>query len=168
MKMASVQAAADFADLFWPEFVEINGCVFLKRERVSKKVDTSYPVETESASSHTHIFDFVHHKAGLRREPFYDAKHPDFKKAYQIGRIMCLLWALKLKRDFPSDHFRVYLHGFDPIVRFHKIRKGVPNWIEAKDHQRSIESGKVMIVDTRAFEKAQPFSSANAAPARRR
>ncbi len=112
-------------------------------------------------SSHTHIFDILDHKAGLKREPFYDAKHSHFKSAYAIGRKICLMWALKLLHDFPREDFRVYLHGFDPIVRFHKIRKGIPNWAEAKSCRKEIKKGEVVILDTRDLRKAQHIAAAN-------
>jgi hypothetical protein len=153
VKKIPINSGIELAGLFWPKFVKIKGCIFLKRnfqgENPGRNLDVSYPVQTESDSSHTHILDYFAHKAGLRREPFFDSKHPDFKKAYEIGRTLCHLWASKLKQDFPKDDFRIYLHGFDPIVRFHKIRKGIPNWAEPIYWQGEIKAGNALILDTR-------------------
>lgn len=155
-KKIPINSGIELAELFWPEFVKIKGCIFLKRdlhgENPARTLDVSYPITTESDSSHTHILECFAHKAGLNREPFFDSKHPDFKKGYTIGKTVCHLWACKLKLDFPTDNFRVYLHGFDPIVRFHKIRKGIPNLAEPRHWQAEIKVGNALILDTRKFK----------------
>jgi hypothetical protein len=148
MNRIPIKYGADLAELFWPEFVSSRGCVFLKREKPARKWDASHPVTMESDASHTQILDGFEHRAGLKRAPFYNRRHPDFKQAYEIGRIVCQLWARKLQQDFPRDNFRVYLHGFDPIVRFHKIRDGLANWAEPKQWRTEIKAGNAMILDT--------------------
>jgi hypothetical protein len=153
VKKPSVHIAKHLLELFWPDFTVIKGCVFLKSLNIDSRIDVSYPNQTESDMNHTHILDLVRHNAGMNRTPCFKSTHPDFKVAYHIGRNLCFMWAYKLMQDFPRDNFRVYLHGFEPIVRFHKIRRGIPNWIEAKNFKQDIRAGKVAILDTSKMRK---------------
>lgn len=60
-------------------------------------------------------------------EEIYDASHPDFITACELGKTMARMWAIKLKADFPNEHFRIYYTQYDnPIVRFHKVRSNEP------------------------------------------
>ena len=150
-KKASINMASNLSEIFWPEFITKRDCVFIARKGAS--TDLSYPVQTESDSSHTHILDLFDHKAHSKRAPFFKTTHPDFKLGFELGRKICYMWALKLMHDFPQSDFRVYLHGLDPIVRFHKIRKCVPNWAEPKDLGTQIKADKALILDTRELRK---------------
>jgi len=155
MRKIHVNIGKQYADLFWPEFVSVDGLVFLRSWCPGRlcEQDTRYPTQTESDMSHTHVFDVIRHKAGIPEEPSYDERHADFVAAYELGRTICRMWAAKLLLDFPQDDFRVYLHGFDPIVRFHKVRDGEPNWVEQDQCPESIKSGKTMIIDTRDLKR---------------
>lgn len=148
MAKPHISAASEILGLLWPEFTVIKGCVFLKGV-VSTTVDTRFPSETEWAENHIHILDYFTHGAELRREPFFNSRHSDFKAAGVLGRQMCFMWAHKLRQDFPRWHFRVYFHGFDPIVRFHKVRKGEEPVVREKHWKKEIASGARVIVDTR-------------------
>jgi hypothetical protein len=151
MRRIHVNTARQYADLFWPEFVVVDDCVFLKSEwEINPHLyDRDYPTQSESDMSHTHVLDLVQHGAGLEHEPWFDEDHPDFVAACQLGKTMCRMWAAKLLLDFPQDDFRVYFHGFDPIVRFHKIRSGVQNLMEDEHCADRIRDGSILIVDTR-------------------
>lgn len=165
MKKLSVNRAEHLLKLFWPEFSEIKGCVFLKSLGYNSRIDVSDPTYAESDGNHTHMLDlFRHDSVGKRRG--YKSTHPDFKAAYRIGKKLCVIWAYKLMDDFPNDDFRVYLHGHDPTLRFHKIRKGIPNWLELKHfNPKEVRAGKIMILDTTTMRRRNRSLEARRHPA---
>jgi hypothetical protein len=124
-------------DILWPEFIEINGTILIKEFYQN----SSWPSEDdsigiESLINHLHILDLFKHNADLggKDDKFYDDQHKHFKIAIKIGHIIAKSWTSKLKEDFPDYKFRVYLTLDDnPIIRFHKIRVNMPNWIDDKD-----------------------------------
>jgi hypothetical protein len=96
----------ELGELFWPEFVVVDGCTFLKFQYAANPhlLDVSFPMQSESDINHTHILDeCFEHAAMIRKDPFFNAKHPDFLKACEMGKAICNLWALKLLNDFPKE-----------------------------------------------------------------
>ena len=86
----------------------LNKATFQQRENISKGLD-----ETEE---------------------IYDESHPDFIAACELGKTVARMWALKLKADFPNEHFRVYYTQYDnPIVRFHKVRPHEHVWLSNEE-----------------------------------
>src|SRR3984957_20111733 len=134
-KRISVGAANELLQVIWPEFIEVNGCVFAAFQWNGKFSGKFEPrTETECFVNHTHILDELRNKATteLRQQiddiselnEFYDETHPDFIGACRFGKSIARAWTLKLKHDFPTDRFRVYYTQYDnPIVRFHKVRR---------------------------------------------
>jgi hypothetical protein len=151
MTKPRISIVTTIAALLWPEFAVVKGCVFLK-EVASPRIDTRFPTYTEFVVNHVHLLDHFTHGAGIRREPFFDSHHRDFIAASKLGRTICFTWAYKLRQDFPRWHFRVYLHGFDPIVRFHRVRPREQPVVKDKDWSKAIRSGECMIVDTRKLK----------------
>lgn len=148
MTQPGISTARTVAALLWPEFVVKSGCVFLKCVAHYVK-DLRYPTRTEWDENHIHLLEEFAHGARLRREPFYNPRHRDFVAASELGRQMCFMWANKLRRDFPRWHFRVYFHGFDPIVRFHRVRPREVPIIGDKEMKEKVKTGELLIVDTR-------------------
>lgn len=146
-----IKTAQIVLDLLWPEFVVVDDCVFLKEEWLVNKhcYDPKYPMQSESDMNHTHILQYLKHDAGSRRAPYFKTKHPDFIAACAFAKKICWAWAGKLAVEFRRDTFRVYYCGFDPIVRFHKVRKGEANWVEPSDWPDGIALGKVLILEAR-------------------
>ena len=157
MNGITVKQGRALTSVLWPEFKVVGDCVFLETEwKTSKHLyDPKYRMQSEVDINHVHVLECFTHGASSTRAPFYKTKHPDFVFASDLGRAMCQMWAAKLAIDLPKSDFRVYFHGLDPIVRFHKIRRGEGNWIETKDHKKEIRSGKLLILDTREILKAQ-------------
>jgi hypothetical protein len=162
-KTLPVQSAEKVLRFLWPEFVREHGCVFLARNSGSNPPPASDTATGwESFVNHTHIFDEFHNDATKRviedigeelnlEEVSYDDTHPDFIAACELGRAAARLWALKLKRDFPSERFRVYYTEYDnPIVRFHKVRSEEAFWIsdEALRSASDSSSRNTLIYDT--------------------
>jgi hypothetical protein len=118
--------------------------------------------ETECFINHTHIFDEFRNRAtSTQRGPVsekldvieetYDAAHPDFVAACEIGRRMARMWAMKLKADFPHKRFRVYYTQYDnPIVRFHMVRSDEVMWISNEQLGSATEPsfGDAVVYDT--------------------
>lgn len=148
MTKPRVSTATTIAALLWPEFVVAKGCVFLK-EAVPALIETRFPSRTEFDENHVHLLECFTHGARIRREPFFDSYHRDFVAVSALGRNICFMWAHKLRQDFPRWHFRVYFHGFDPIIRFHRVRPREGPVIGDRDMREEIKSGKLLIIDTR-------------------
>jgi hypothetical protein len=141
-KVVSVGIATQLLEVFWPEFIQDNGCVF-----AAFHGDASSPktrdgrTEWECFINHTHVMDEFSNAATFQHretisdeldeiEEIYDETHPDFIAACELGRTMARMWAIKLKTDFPNERFRVYYTQYDnPIVRFHKVRPDEHDWL---------------------------------------
>jgi hypothetical protein len=154
-KKQSIQIAFELFDFFWPEFREIDGLIFFKDEAPTsleiypKDWDKTY---IESYQNHLHILDYFSHKANLLKEPFWDIKHPDFLLAFDLGKKWALSIAIHLKHLFSNRDFMVYCTMLDnPIIRFHQIHQGEPNWMEKPDCISTIADEEVYTVDTRTF-----------------
>lgn len=141
-KRASIQTATNAAQILWPDFIEVNDCVFLAflvGENPSELPQGK--TETECFINHMHLFDEFGNRATTENsarysgdldvvEEMYDINHRDFIAACDLGLKIARMWAVKLKFDFPRDRFRVYYTQNDnPIVRFHKVRSGEPEWL---------------------------------------
>lgn len=139
----SVNIAAHILKLFWPDFVEINGCVLADFQCHGRTIQelSEGKTATESFINHTHVLDEFENLATCERreavseeldvvEETYDITHPDFLDACEVGKQMARMWATKLKSDFPDERFRVYYTQYDnPIVRFHKVREHEATWL---------------------------------------
>jgi hypothetical protein len=155
MNQIKVSTAIALLDIFWPDFEEVDGSVYLTTNQ--KKTNDGFfdRTDMETFYNHTHMIDLFKHNAGLRPidegdDRFYDEDHPDFLGLCELGKTLAQMWFQKLKLDFPQYDFRVYYtQDDDPIVRFHRVRPGEPNWIEEEQWFEKIEAGKVVIYDTR-------------------
>lgn len=141
-KKASIRTATSVAQILWPDFIEVNDCVFLAL--FAGESPSELPAgktETECFINHMHLFDEFGNEATTENrthysevlevvEETYDINHRDFIAARDLGLKIARMWAVKLKLDFPRDRFRVYYTQYDnPIVRFHKVRSGEPEWL---------------------------------------
>ncbi len=152
-----IQTAVSLMDTFWPDFKEIDDMVFLSSVQVTNPSswlgDQWDHVAIEEHVNHTHMIDLFSHHAGRTPTPendlYYDFEHPDFDLLCLVGKRIARLWYLKLKQDFPQYRFRVYYTQYDnPIVRFHRVREGEPNYMDEKDREEDIKKEWVIIYDT--------------------
>ncbi len=146
----SVRTGIRLLRLFWPDFVEVNGCIFAEFQLRGGPIQElkEGKTETECFINYTHLLDEFRNGATSERrdavsydfevvEEAYDVNHPDFVGACELGKQIARMWAAKLKSDYPRDHFRVYYTQYDsPIVRFHKVRENETVWL-ADDELRS-------------------------------
>jgi len=96
--VGSLGQAIAYADLFWPSFVEHDGCILLAG-RFNQDSFQSWVVATggdrraiEGVINHTHILDlFLRHDAAPTRE-----------QVVWLGRLLREMWQAKVDRDFPG------------------------------------------------------------------
>ena len=95
--VGSIEHAIAYGELFWPEFVEHDGCVlfagyseesyngFLKQTGGNRQA-------VEAVMNHRHILDLF---------PGHDPR-PSREQVVYLGRLLKEMWAAKLQRDFPG------------------------------------------------------------------
>ncbi len=152
----NVSIAIELAHIFWPNFVEMNGSIFLPWQVTTKTSDPEPGVDAtgmEALLNHTHMIDLFAHETD--RDPvndedgFYDQNHPDFGLLCEVGKTLAKMWYEKLKIDFPQYRFRVYYtQEDDPIVRFHRVRSDEPYWLDEADWTEDTRLGKIIVYDT--------------------
>jgi hypothetical protein len=162
-KQVSVATVSDLLQIVWPDFVQVNDCIFaLFQWKGNYSGDFKDKTQTEAFINLTHIVDEFRNKATFAfREPMskdldvveeiYDPTHPDFIGACKLGRTIARMWAIKLKADFPKDRFRVYYTQYDnPIVRFHKVRPNESDWLSDEGLRAATDPSfhEAMVYDT--------------------
>jgi hypothetical protein len=111
--------AAAFFKLFWPDFVEVNGCVLL-RYKYSLEGFANWlehfngnRARVEAMMNHVHILDL-----------FPNAPkdvHPLEQLQEFLAGALTLSWKAALSEAFPGRRFIVTLsHGYGPEVSFHQ------------------------------------------------
>jgi hypothetical protein len=96
--VGSLGQAIAYGELFWPSFVEHDGCI-LFASRFNRDNFQSWVAATggdrraiEGVINHTHILDlFVQH-----------ASHPTREQVVWLGRLLKEMWQAKVDRDFPG------------------------------------------------------------------
>jgi hypothetical protein len=101
--VGSFEHAIGYAQIFWPELVEHDGCVFL----ASRFGETSYAGfmqqthgdrrAVERVMNHQHVLDLFE---GSEREPTR-------AQVIYLGRILREIWSSKLARELPDKRFVV-------------------------------------------------------------
>ena len=98
--IGSIEHAIGYGELFWPEFVELDGCVFF-----AGVMETSYrgfleqtggdKRAVEAVLNHRHILDL------------FSGAQPTHQQVVYLGRLLREIWAAKLAHDFPNRRFVV-------------------------------------------------------------
>jgi hypothetical protein len=98
--VGSVEHAIGYGELFWPEFAELDGCVFFAG--VTEDGYQGFMQQTggdkravEAVLNHRHVLDLFPGAASSREQVVY------------LGRLLQEMWAAKLARDFPTRRFVV-------------------------------------------------------------
>jgi len=158
----TLATALRVADIFWPAFVEQDGCVFLARE-IRGPVDLAQHrtrTAAESFQNHVHVIDVFRHAIPGAEHPedgywVWEESHPDFERAWQLGRRLTEMWAAKLGAEFPDRAFRIYLTRRDtPIVRFHEVRAGETPWADDAEVAARGAADDLLVVQTRTYARA--------------
>ncbi len=151
MALVKPKTALEVAEIIWPEFKIENGGIYLGWMDASDPNNTFRDlVDSESFVNHLHVLDYFRHEADLDCEPWWNSEHPDFIAACDLGQTLVQTWSSKLFRDFPDDEFLVYYAQYDnPIVRFHKVRTGIPNWLDPLQFSAEIDRNEIVIRSTK-------------------
>ncbi len=80
--------------------------------------------------------------------------------AEQIGIQMAEAWFAKLQLDFPRDDFRVYYTRDDePTVRFHRVYRGEPVWMDEPGPETSRHAVRVWDTRQPANRRSRPAAA---------
>jgi len=135
----SIEALEKIIPLVCIDFIETkDGLIFLNQGNDSDLERNIIPdtdkTAIESLENHIHISE----KLGIR------TCFKLFLVAKKIGEV----WAEKLKMEFPSRNFRIYLNYSDDIIlRFHQVHEGESNWLNESDWSSEISKGKLIVWD---------------------
>lgn len=98
----SVELAVGYSRLFWPEFVEHEGCVFFADFSVESYRGFMQQCKgdrrrVEIVMNHRHVFSYFSHMGGSATEA----------QIIYLGRVLRDIWQAKLAHDFPDRTFVV-------------------------------------------------------------
>jgi hypothetical protein len=98
----SFELAVGYSRLFWPDFVEYEGCIFFASfSRDSylgfMKQCNGDRRRVEAVMNHKHVFDYFSHSGGAATK----------EQIIYLGRVLRDIWRMKLARDFPGRGFIV-------------------------------------------------------------
>jgi len=145
----SLEDALDVTQLLYPRF-EIRDGAILAIDLIGEDSPSiaTFPSLTaaEILLNHVHILDCFENAAVSDSEPFYNVHHPDFTRACALGTLVARCWATKLQVDYPKRTFRVfYTQQDNPIVRFHQLRLGEPQYLDEVAWYDEVQDGRVVI-----------------------
>lgn len=110
-QQVTVETAALFGTLFWPEFVEVQGCILLAehyRPKAFAQWQQQYAGQrsaVEGVVNHTHLYDL-----------FPQAEGDDVLATYeQLASTMLRCWEAALTARFPAKHFR-FSYETEPLA----------------------------------------------------
>lgn len=106
--VGNYQTAIGYSTMFWPEFVEIEGCVVragIPEENVRQWLMqcNGNPNCAEAAINHVHLNDLFH----------IGCEDISPERVAYLGRVLKEIFECKLKRDFPDKAFVVALNEPD-------------------------------------------------------
>ena len=95
--VGSFEHAIAYGELFWPEFVEFDGCIFFAG--FSEENYRGFMAQTgankqavEAMMSHRHVLDLFSQ----------EGPEPTRPQVVYLGRLLKEMWSAKLRRDFPG------------------------------------------------------------------
>lgn len=114
--------AAAFTKLFWPDFVEVDGCVLLKGSYSPenfKKWMSSYEGDrraVESMMNHLHLWDTFLNSPK-------DVEYPEQLHEYLVNAVL-FGWKQVLHESFPDKRFVFTIrYGYGPEISFHQVEE---------------------------------------------
>lgn len=96
--VGGIELAIGYGELFWPDFVEFDGCIFFdfafseENFRGWMKQTNDDRRAVEAVINHQHILDLF---SGSEHEPTR-------QQVVYLGRLLRDIWSAKLQRDFPG------------------------------------------------------------------
>jgi hypothetical protein len=156
--VSSLTTARRVAAYLWPKFVERDGAILPAFVRAPEPPDTFATLtEFERFHGHTHINDLFEWRVRYRHDAELDLDRPDpttrgFAEAWDFAQKMGRMWMAKLRVSFPRYRFRVYVSKLDdPIIHYHRVRRGEQVWISDREAAAQIECGEMIIYDSRVI-----------------
>ena len=99
---ADIELAVAFSKLFWPDFVEADGCIFLA-ERYDPQLVEQWQQQLrgdragiEKVVNHVHLYDLFNNSPGST---------PDLLFYQYLGQVLLTCWSAALERAFPGRQF---------------------------------------------------------------
>lgn len=138
----------DFEDKvmrIWPEFIEIEGFILLKKDdNISKKFNkkkilSAYYDETAFEASYNEF----------RIEDYFDWCIKDAEQGLILGNKLSEIWEFKLKKCFPNYKFHIIIEfdGKFTTIRFYRLRKNEDSWISLNDLDEYNKSIAIRIIE---------------------
>jgi hypothetical protein len=141
------KTALKISNLYWPNFVEQGGAIFLESALENSYGIPEDPMEAECFVNSIHLLDIFKNDASLDNEPYWNFKHPDFISAFELCLKLAEMWASKLSNDFPNSQFVIICTKYDnPMIRFHKLREDGKLYFNPSDWIAEIKNGSVKII----------------------
>lgn len=116
---ANADLAAAFFKLFWPDFVEIDGCIILGHnysvEGFARWLKHYHgdKAKVEAMVNHVHILDLF--PSSPKEDEHKEELHEFLARAFTLS------WKAALRAAFPGKRFVFTLtHGYGPEVSFHQ------------------------------------------------
>lgn len=110
----NMELAIGFGELFWPDYLEVNGCIFRASdvdeqdaewyERTLRSLDGD-ETRLEKLRNHLHIWDLFPRDA---TEP-----PPTRIQCLYLARLLREMWEAKLRREFPDRDIQVIVNDQD-------------------------------------------------------
>jgi hypothetical protein len=90
-----------YRSLFWPQFIDHDGCVFLAFEK-----SIYQDVLTRAGGNRREVEKFMNHRHIVDLLP-KSVKAPTTELVLSFGELLKEMWEAKLHRDFPEQRFIV-------------------------------------------------------------
>lgn len=107
---ATPELMIGFASILWPEFIEINGGVFLKDGYSEDSFNNWFNhsegnlISVQSVMNHCHVRDIFQNEKNTK---------PSIVQVEYLGKLLVDIWGTKLRRDFPHLNVEIELCDFD-------------------------------------------------------
>ena len=113
----NIRLTIAYSFLFWPEFIEYDGCVILKNHFSIENFEnwkTAEYVENyaqiESVLNHIHLLDLF--GTDEKRDEI------NYEQILFLGKKLCEIYSAKLKVDFPEKEFIFNFNGDEKLEAF--------------------------------------------------
>ena len=98
--VGNFEHAIGYGELFWPEFTELDGCVFF-----AGVTEAGYRGFMEQAGGNKRAVEAViNHRHSL---DLFSVAEPSRNQVIYVGRLLREIWTAKLAHDFPDREFEV-------------------------------------------------------------
>ena len=108
-----VQLAIGYTKVFWPDFIEYDGCIFFK-DHFSIENYESW-VQAESIKNYGQVERVINHFHILDLFSLDKQKVITYPQVKYLGGILQSIYGNKLRADFPKRKFEVFFNGEEEL-----------------------------------------------------